>query len=71
MTREFTEHEKEALELFNISVDDVIFFMDGQPHAKGCCDRVGKKCECGGWMHYQPVYGGYFYKCEKCSKEVS
>ena len=34
----------------------------------GCCKQFGKKCVCGGWMHYQPIYGGYFYECEVCNK---
>lgn len=50
-----------------------VFYMDGSEHEinseTGCCDRFGKTCECGGFMHYQPIYGGYYYKCEKCGKE--
>lgn len=42
------------------------FLMDGTEHTTGCCDAFGKPCKCGGWMHYQPVYGGYFYECERC-----
>lgn len=52
---------------------DTIFLMDGSPHYKikdnGCCKITGKACKCGGWMHYQPIYGGYYYKCEDCLKE--
>lgn len=48
------------------------FNMDGSIHTlvkeTGCCQNEGKLCECGGWMHYQPVYGGYFYECEVCHK---
>jgi hypothetical protein len=51
-----------------------VFFMDGSEHTKedetGCCGSFGKKCECGGFMHYQPVYGGQYYKCEQCGKET-
>jgi len=32
----------------------------------GCCDAFGKQCECGGFMHYQSRYGGYYYECENC-----
>lgn len=52
--------------------NDWTFEMDGSTHEAptrntGCCDSVGKQCtKCGSWMHYQPVYGGYFYQCEKC-----
>jgi len=47
-----------------------IFTMDGSEHTAndttGCCDLFGRKCKCGGFMHHQPVYGGYYYECEKC-----
>lgn len=50
-----------------------LFFMDGSAHHKeeitDCCGSFGKTCSCGGFMHYQPVYGGYYYKCEKCLSE--
>lgn len=50
-----------------------IFLMDGEEHylnaLSGCCNVFGKQCSCGGFMHYQPVYGGYYYKCEKCLRE--
>ena len=53
--------------------NDVVFLMDGMEHTvnneTGCCDQFGKICQCGGFMHYQPIYGGYYYKCEKCKKE--
>jgi hypothetical protein len=46
------------------------FTMDGSEHESyeetGCCSGFGKRCTCGGWMHYQPVYGGYYYECEVC-----
>lgn len=47
------------------------FTMDGSEHednaTTGCCDGFGKTCpKCGGFMHYQPVYGGYYYECEQC-----
>lgn len=48
------------------------FEMDGSEHIfpaeiSGCCQTYGKVCkECGGWCHYQPVYGGYYFECEKC-----
>jgi predicted nucleic acid-binding Zn ribbon protein len=58
------EMEKEERE------PDFIFHMDGSAHYKEeetrCCGSFGKKCKCGGFMHYQPVYGGYYYKCEVC-----
>ena len=51
-----------------------IFDMDGMPHfsyTTGCCDLHGKACiACGGWMHFQPVYGGYCHKCEQCKREI-
>lgn len=50
------------------------FDMDGEEHTPhketGCCSAFGKPCECGGWYHYQPVYGGYYYECEKCHKKL-
>ena len=50
------------------------FEMDGMVHYVGnegedCCEGFGKICPapaCGGYMHYQPVWGGYFYECERC-----
>lgn len=55
--------------------ENTLFTMDGTEHLResetGCCGSFGKKCECGGFMHYQPVYGGYYYKCEACLKETS
>jgi len=51
--------------------DEVLFVMDGTEHSKGDCDQFGKRCKCGGWMHYQPIYGGYYYKCEECMDEAS
>ena len=50
-----------------------ILIMDGSEHFKnsetGCCESFGKEClHCGGFMHYQPVYGGYYYQCEDCKK---
>ena len=50
-----------------------VFEMDGSEHTRneitGCCSAFGRKCECGGFMHYQPVYDGYYYKCEECLEE--
>ena len=51
--------------------DIPVLVMDGTEHTRakttGCCLLTGKQCpSCGGWMHYQPVYGGYFYQCETC-----
>jgi hypothetical protein len=51
-----------------------VFFMDGSAHFResetGCCGHFGRTCAaCGGFQHYQAVYGGYFYKCEQCGKE--
>ncbi len=57
-----------------ISLQDIIFCMDSDVHTKfittGCCHTFGKKCKCGGWMHYQAVYNGEYYKCEKCLREI-
>ncbi len=50
-----------------------LFHMDGTPHyqeaATHCCGQFSKICICGGVCHYQPVYGGYYYKCESCFRE--
>jgi hypothetical protein len=52
---------------------EFVFEMDGSPHflkeSGCCCTTETKKCECGGSMHYQPVWGGYYRKCEVCGKE--
>lgn len=33
----------------------------------GCCQNMDRKCPaCGGFMHYQAIWGGYFYRCENC-----
>ena len=29
---------------------------------------VGAFDRCEGILHYQPVYGGYYYKCDKCGR---
>lgn len=55
--------------------DAPTFDMDGMEHVRGdlaCCsvDIEGgdsRRCsECGGRMHWQSCYGGYFHKCEDC-----
>ena len=28
--------------------------------------NIGAYDTCGGILHYQSVYGGYFYQCDKC-----
>lgn len=49
-----------------------IMEMDGSEHQipgeENCfCGSFGKKCpKCGGFAHYQPVYGSFYYECEKC-----
>ena len=54
----------------------------GDPDCCGCsgeiCDvivnqvtlgkNIGAFDICGGIMHYQPVYGGYYYECDKCGR---
>lgn len=46
--------------------------MDGTEHEipgrdRCFCRTSGKDCpDCGSYMHYQPVHGGYFYRCEDC-----
>jgi hypothetical protein len=54
---------------------DFIIEMDGMEHdcpthITGCCKQFGKPCcateGCHGWMHYEPIYGGYYYQCEVC-----
>lgn len=50
---------------------ELIFFMDDEEHIvsnNDCCSNFGKKCKCGGIMHFQPVYGGIFYRCDRCGK---
>ena len=58
--------------------------MDGCEHRVGdpnCCGSHGEICteaalafqsnlatECGGILHYQPVYGGYYYECDRCGR---
>lgn len=45
------------------------FLMDGTKHYPGkeCCGSFSQPCpRCGGIGHYQPVYGGVLYECEKC-----
>ena len=53
--------------------EPVVLDMDGTRHTDhettGCCNASGKKCGCGGWMHFQGVYGGCFYQCEKCKRK--
>jgi len=51
----------------------LVLVMDGSDHTDyettGCCSQFGRRCNsCGGWMHYQPIYGGYYYQCETCKK---
>ena len=47
-----------------------VFYIDGSDHIIGdedCCGSFAKDCEkCGGIKHYQPMYGGFIYKCDKC-----
>ena len=48
------------------------FYMDGDLHKKGdkdCCFDIGRKCECGGRVHMQSVYGGIAYCCELCGSD--
>jgi len=50
------------------------FKMDGCTHSDqeltNCCGNFVKICPyCNGWMHYQPVYGGFYYECEKCHEK--
>ena len=59
----------------------LVFTMEGIEHTKhtetNCCSEVGKTCECGGFMHYEPIdlvlvpypHGGDYYKCELCLKD--
>lgn len=46
------------------------FFLDGEKHTDykttRCCEGWGKPCKCGGFMHYQPVMGSWYYECEMC-----
>ena len=54
------------------------FMMDSCEHRRGdpdCCSNFAKVCikttndeVCNGIMHYQPVYGGYYYECDKCGR---
>lgn len=52
---------------------ELVFFMDGEEHIVGdndCCLSFRKRCKCGGIMHFQPVYGGIFYRCDRCGKDL-
>jgi hypothetical protein len=51
-----------------------VFHIDGSPHYREaeteCCGNFGRVCAaCGGFQHYQPLWGGYVYKCEDCGVE--
>lgn len=53
------------------------FDMDGTKHRVGdpqCCRIFNpgpKACtHCGGRMHCQAVYGGYYRECESCHEEA-
>ena len=52
------------------------FEMDGSAHRVGdpsCCtplvSRFEKCGHCGGRMHFQAVYGGYYHECEDCHRD--
>ncbi len=50
---------------------ELVLLMDGEEHLvedPSCCDEG--KCKCGGLIHFQPVYGGQFRRCDKCGKYV-
>ena len=34
----------------------------------GGLGTVGAYDRCDGILHYQPVYGGYYYECDKCGR---
>jgi len=52
------------------------FDMDSCEHRRGdpdccsheVCDNITDDVMCKGFMHYQPVYGGYYYECDKCGR---
>lgn len=52
------------------------FDMDGMSHKVGdpdCCmpwPQWSTCRHCGGRMHFQAVYGGYYHECEKCHETV-
>lgn len=49
-----------------------VFELDGAWHEVGdedCC--VGDTCRCGGVVHYQPTYGGYFEGCDRCDPTIT
>ena len=52
---------------------DSKFEMDGIEHTVGddsqCCSPFALKCDCGGILHYQPVWGGQYYECDLCHKD--
>lgn len=51
---------------------DFKFEMDGMEHIVGdkkCCGQWARKCDCGGIVHYQPVWGGYYYECDLCHEK--
>ena len=58
-----------------------ILMMDGSEHTvpgrrtrddEGCdCAVHGKNCpKCGGFMHFQPIYGGQYWECEDCGEDA-
>ena len=44
-------------EMCNAVINDVSFGKN-----------IGAYDRCEGKLHYQPVYGGYYYQCEKCGR---
>lgn len=58
------------IKTYEADKENALFMMDGSLHFKqeetNCCRNFGKTCECGGYMHYQPIYGAYYYQCEEC-----
>ena len=57
---------------FEGDAEEKTFDMDGTehiiPHSKCHC-REARKCpQCFEPMHYQPVYGGYYYQCDNRHK---
>lgn len=51
-----------------------VLVMDEAPHfdmvTTGCCRSAGKRCDCGGWMHFEVGYGmDFHFQCEVCKRK--
>lgn len=59
------DDREEKPEHRTLNMDGTLHEVPGAPVR--CCAQFAKQCsECGGYAHYQPVYGGHYYECEDC-----